>query len=242
MDKCIQGAQSMNVKLISVTENPEATIAYIARVSNPDNQDNPDYVKLIRYLIRNNHWSPFEHAFMTFEITTSMAIGEQLLRHRSFTFQKFSGRYSTFTEFEPIEIRRQATKNRQSSLEIFNPEIVQDGMDAEEYIQSFLTYAKVVYNNLLNAGIAKETARFVLPATTKTTMYMTGSIRSWIHYLAIRDDDHVQKEHRLIAQEIKGIFNQYLPTVAISLAQLQKEREDKEFLYKLLTEGKLQLP
>lgn len=239
----------MNVKLISVTENPEKIIAYIARVSNPDNQDNPDYAKLIKYLIRNNHWSPFEHAFMTFEITTSMAIGEQLLRHRSFTFQKFSGRYSEFTEFEPIELRKQATKNRQSSLEVFDPIIdsfhVYGAPDyevhASEAIIQHLKTTTELYRRLIDAGVAKEQARFVLPATTQTTMYMTGSIRSWIHYIELRDDEHVQKEHRLITQAIRSIFNEYLPTVAAALAQLKKEKEDKEFLYKLLTAGYIQI-
>src|SRR5687767_8253065 len=113
----------MQVKLITITPNAESLIAYIARVSNPSNQDNPDYVGLIRYLIKNKHWSPFEHAEMTVEIKTSRAIAAQLLRHRSFTFQEFSQRYSEATEFEPIQLRKQATKNRQSSLEIFDPEI-----------------------------------------------------------------------------------------------------------------------
>lgn len=239
----------MEVKLVSVTENPEKTIAYIARVSNPENQDNPDYVKLIKYLLRNGHFSPFEHAFMTFEITTSMAIGEQLLRHRSFTFQKFSGRYSQFTEFEPIEIRRQAVKNRQSSLDVFDPMVdnpmspffrydgnnmVMTQEKASEVIETALRKMKAVYFALIDAGVAKEQARFVLPAATQTTMYMTGSIRSWIHYIELRDTDHVQKEHRLITQQIRGIFNEYLPTVAEALAQLQKEKEDKEYLWKLL--------
>jgi thymidylate synthase (FAD) len=233
----------MEVKLISVTENPEKTIAYIARVSNPENQANPDYGKLIKYLLRNGHFSPFEHAFMTFEITTSMAIGEQLLRHRSFTFQKFSGRYSQFTEFEPIELRKQAIKNRQSSLEAFNP-IVYDTeipIYAGDLITTFMYEAKHLYEKLIGLGVAKEQARFVLPAATQTTMYMTGSIRSWIHYIELRDTDHVQKEHRLITQQIRGIFNQYLPTVAEALAQLQKEKEDKEFLYSLLNAGHIKI-
>lgn len=232
----------MQVKLVSITENAEQQIAYIARVSNPENQNNPEYVKLIKYLIRNKHFSPFEHAHMTVEITTSMAIGEQILRHRSFTFQKFSGRYSEFTEFEPIEIRRQATKNRQSSLDVFDPVIetfaVYGAPDyelhASEAIAEHLQRTQELYNKLVAAEVAKEQARFILPATTRTTMYMTGSIRSWIHYIDLRDDEHVQKEHRLIAQEVRGIFNMYLPTVAEALRQINKEQADKDYLWQLL--------
>ena len=232
----------MNVKLVNITENPEALISYIARVSNPENQSNPDYKKLVKYLIKNKHFSPFEHAFITFEIKTSRAIAAQILRHRSFTFQEFSQRYSEVTEFEPIEIRKQATKNRQSSLEVFDPEIRSGTTStdkASNVIMQHLIESRRRYEFLLEAGVAKEVARFILPATTQTTLYMSGSVRSWIHYIELRDTDHVQKEHRLIAQEIKGIFNQYLPTVAAALLELQKEHDDKELLYSLFKE---QLP
>lgn len=231
----------MQVKLTSITPEPEKMISYIARVSNPDNQSNPEYAKLIKFLIKNKHYSPFEHAYMTVEIKTSRAIAAQILRHRSFTFQEFSQRYSEVTDFEPVELRKQATKNRQSSLEVFNPQIIQDGMNADEYIQSFLTYAKVVYGNLIHADVAKEVARMVLPLTTQTTLYMTGSIRSWIHYIDLRTKDDVQKEHREVALEIQKLFNLYLPTVAEALASIRKEQEDKDFLYSLLTGGYLKI-
>ena len=235
----------MKVTLVSITENPEQLISYIARVSNPDNQNNPDYAKLIKYLIRNSHWSPFEHAFITFRIETSRAIAAQLLRHRSFTFQEFSQRYSEVTTFEPIELRRQATKNRQSSLEVFDPEIRSGTTStdkASNVIMQHLIESRRRYEFLLEAGVAKEVARFILPATTQTTLYMTGSIRSWIHYIELRDTDHVQKEHRMITQEIRGIFNAYLPIVATALAELDNEKETKELLYKLLMSGEIRLP
>lgn len=230
----------MEIKLISITENPEHLISYIARVSNPDNQDNPQYDKLIKYLIKNSHFSPFEHAFMTVEIKTSRAIAAQLLRHRSFTFQEFSQRYSEVTEFEPIELRRQATKNRQSSLETFDPVLVETANDdylGSHLVAEVLQFAKTAYKELVLAGVAKEVARMVLPLTTQTTLYMSGSIRSWIHYIELRDTDHVQKEHRMITQEIRGLFNAYLPTVALALTQIAKEKADKDFLHKLLTDG-----
>jgi len=232
----------MEVKLISITENPEKFIAYIARVSSPENQQNPDYVKLIKYLIRNSHFSPFEHSYFTVEIKTSRAISAQLIRHRSFVFQELSQRYTTVSEFEPIEIRKQATKNRQSSLEVFDPAILGNDYTASMLIAEVLQHAKTSYDLLIKAGVAKEVARMILPLTTQTTIFMTGSIRSWIHYLALRDDEHTQKEHRLIAQEIRQIFNQYLPTVAQALVELAKEKADKELLYTLLMDGKIQLP
>lgn len=236
----------MNVKLVSITEEPEKLISYIARVSNPDNQNNPEYAKLIRYLVRNKHWSPFEHSFMTVEITTSMAIGEQLLRHRSFTFQKFSGRYSQLSAYEPIELRKQAVKNRQSSLDVFNPAILNVSYDnevlADEIVEEAMRHAFWTYDQLIKAGVAKEVARLVLPAATRTTMYMTGSARSWIHYLDLRLDEHTQKEHRLIAQEIEKLFAENFPLTYQAILTQRKEEQDKAFLYKLLTEGKIQLP
>lgn len=227
----------MEVKLVSITENPEQLVSYIARVSNPDNQTNPDYAKLIKYLIKNGHFSPFEHAFMTVEIKTSRAIAAQLLRHRSFTFQEFSQRYSEVTDFEPIELRKQAVKNRQSSLDVFDPIVRNGAIKASKLIEHYIEDGKRLYAMLLESGVAKEVARMILPLTTQTTLYMTGSIRSWIHYIALRDTDHVQKEHRMITQQIRGIFNAYLPTVALALAQIDKENADKDFLYKLLTAG-----
>ncbi len=220
-----------NVRLIWSTPEAEKLIAYIARVSNPGNQDNPNYAKLIKYLIDNRHWSPFEMASMCIEIETSMAIGEQILRHRSFSFQKFSGRYSNIMEelgFENIEIRQQATKNRQSSTDVFNPIVHQGVMedDLGEYAYSYTAEERIkfaqdvcasVYEELINAGVAKECARMVLPASTRTRFYMAGTIRSWIHYLDIRTDEHTQKEHRELAEQIKTIFINQLPTVSAAL-------------------------
>ena len=236
----------MKVKLISITENPEKIISYIARVSNPDNQNNPNYAKLIKFLIKNHHWSPFEHAHMTVEIVTSRAIAAQILRHRSFSFQEFSQRYSEVSEFEPIELRKQAIKNRQSSLEIFEPDMKallgDKAMNANELIFQLLEDSRAIYNVLIAAGVAKEVARMILPLTTQTTIFMTGSVRSWIHYLDIRDDKHTQKEHQLIAKEIRAIFNEYLPTVAQALDELKKEQEEKDLLYALLLMGEITLP
>lgn len=230
----------MNVKLETITPNAEAFIARIARVSNPANQDNPDYVKLIKFLIKNKHYSPFEHATMTVEIKTSRAIAAQILRHRSFTFQEFSQRYSEVTDFEPIEIRRQAIKNRQSSLEVFNPSIIHHDdvyTFADSAVQEHLDNTTVLYNRLLHAGVAKEVARMILPLTTQTTLYMTGTIRSWIHYIELRTKDDVQKEHRDVAIQIESIFNGELPVIATALAQLANERDNKEYLWQLFKDN-----
>jgi thymidylate synthase (FAD) len=230
----------LEVRLETITNNAEAFIARIARVSNPANQDNPDYVKLIKFLIRNKHYSPFEHASMTVEIKTSRAIAAQILRHRSFTFQEFSQRYSEVTEFEPIELRKQATKNRQSSLEVFDPELIGMGK-ASDVINVFISRANVLYKQLVASGVAKETARMILPLNTQTTLYMTGTIRSFIHYIELRTKEDVQKEHRDIALQIEGIFNGNLPVIATALAQLRNEQRDKDFLYSLLTSGYIKI-
>lgn len=210
----------MKVELKSITPNAELNIVEIARVSSTrqDKSEKPE--GLLNYLIKHKHWSPFEHSYITFEIETSKAIGIQLLRHRSFTFQEFSQRYAIVTEMEPIEIRRQAEKNRQSSEEVFDP-ITYDsnfkGELASWRISSFLEEAQELYNSLIGAGVAKECARMILPMTTKTTIYMTGSIRSWIHFLEIRDDTHAQKEVQLIAKEMKKIFIEELPIISKAL-------------------------
>lgn len=223
----------MKVSLRWITPNPEGTIAYIARVSNPDNQANPDYAKLIKYLIKNNHWSPFEHSVASFEIVTSRAIAAQILRHRSFSFQEFSQRYSVVDTFETVEIRRQATKNRQSSEEIFDPVVATaDGTRwfASERIDIHLNNARRLYDDLIAAGVAKEVARMVLPLTTQTTLFMTGSIRSWIHYLALRNDEHTQKEHRLIAQVIEEELRKHLPIVFDALDSIKADKQRDENL------------
>jgi len=221
----------MNTKLISVTSSniedinsAEELIVYCGRVSNPRNQMNMETApKLIKYLIKNAHWSPFEMASMCVEIKTSRAIATQILRHRSFSFQEFSQRYASSTEFEPVQIRKQAETNRQSSSEEFDPVVlISSGIgeldfDASFLIQDHLEESEMLYNNLISAGVARECARMVLPLTTETTLYMQGTIRSWIHYLNIRCDEHTQKEHRDIADSIKEIFIGQFPNISEAL-------------------------
>lgn len=211
----------MQVKLKSITPNAEVNIVEIARVSSTrtDKSEKPE--GLINYLINNKHFSPFEHSYLTVEIVTSKAIGIQLLRHRSFTFQEFSQRYAKVEAFEPIELRRQAETNRQSSTEVFDPKIGvwedNDDLKASEAIDSYLEEGRILYNSLLEAGVAKECARMILPMCTQTTIFMTGSIRSWLHFLEVRDDVHAQLEVQLIAKEIKKIFIQQLPIISKAL-------------------------
>lgn len=203
----------MKVQLISITPEAEKIIAYCARVSSP-NQRNPDFEKLLKYLIRHKHWSPFEMAHITMEITTSRAIAAQIIRHRTFSFQEFSQRYSQATEFELYDARRQDQKNKQNSI---------DDMSKEERIwfknaQNDLNAAATrLYQQALQRGIAKEQARFLLPLSTRTKLYMSGSVRSWIHYVEVRGDGSTQKEHRDIALECKKIIKKALPTVASAL-------------------------
>lgn len=209
----------MKVTLKTISPNIEQVIVEIARVSSTreDKSENP--AGLINYLINNRHWSPFEHGTITMEIVTSKAIGIQLLRHRSFTFQEFSQRYAKVTEIEPIEIRRQAVKNRQSSEEVFNPSIdVIEGIDfkATEIVDNLLNHSLNVYNKLIEAGVAKECARMVLPMATQTTIYMTGTIRSWLSFLNIRLDNHAQKEIVELSIEIAKLIAVECPTITKS--------------------------
>lgn len=206
----------MNVKLVSITKSlveekelsAEELIVYIARVSNPSNQLNSETSdKLISYMIKNKHWSPMEMVDMTIEIVTSRAIAQQILRHRSFSFQEFSQRYAEVTEMEPIQIRKQADKNRQSSTEEINNFFI------DSLIENHISESEKVYKLLLEQGVAKECARMVLPLTTQTKIYMKGSIRSWIHYLQIRCDEHCQLEHRQIALKIETIFKDNFPSI-----------------------------
>lgn len=227
----------MNVELVNHTPNPEAFIAYIARVSSPDNQNNAEYAKLIKYLLKNKHFSPFEHSYFTFKVITSRAIATQLLRHRSFVFQEFSLRYSAAETIEPIELRKQATKNRQSSTDIFDP-IVQYGDEdllASELVKMFLDDIFWLYSKLIEKGVAKESARFILPLATTTTIYITGNLRSFIHYLELRTDHHTQKEHRMLAQQIEQHLRLYVPTVFEALDDIKQEQVNNELLLKLLT-------
>jgi len=229
----------MNVKLIAVTKadagimdgnfanlTAEELIVFTARVSNPSNQHNKETAdKLIGYLIRNKHWSPFEMADMTVEIKTSRAIAAQILRHRSFSFQEFSQRYAEVQEIEPVQLRRQAETNRQSSLEAHDPTIMVDGKPvlASRLIHDHIAAGLQLYKDLLNEKVAKEVARMILPLTTGTTIYMKGSIRSWIHYLQIRTDEHTQLEHRQIALAIAEIFRVHFPNIYNNLWPDDKE-------------------
>ena len=207
----------MTVKLIQITPNPEEQIAYIARVSNPNNQDNPDYAKLLAYCIKHQHWSIFEQAFMTLEIETTRGLAAQILRHRSFTFQEFSQRYADTTLLGGIplpELRRQDKSNRQNSIDDI-PEEKQK--ELELTIARHFASSKDLYNELIRQGIAKECARFVLPLATPTRLYMSGSVRSWIHYIDLRSAHGTQKEHMDIAEQCREIFKEQLPTVSEAL-------------------------
>ena len=214
----------MKVTLLNVTPNAEDHIVEVARVSSSrkNKKDKPE--GLLRYLVQHKHWSPFEHGHATFEIETSKAIGIQLIRHRSFSFQEFSQRYQDVNRlesmFEPIELRAQCEDNRQSSTEVIDPKlsiIGNEGIFASEAIDGYLEMAHRLYNRLLEAGVAREQARMVLPLATTTKIHMTGSIRSWIHFLELRDDEHAQKEIQLIAKEIKKHFKKQFPIISESL-------------------------
>lgn len=199
----------MEVKLISKTPDAENLIAYCARVSSPK-QDNPNITKLIKYCWDHKHWSIFEQASMTVEVVTSRAISAQVLRHRSFKFQEFSQRYSEVSGFEKVEPRRQDTKNRQNSIDDL-PEMTKEIFDAR--IRSIQNLAMMYYKELIDLGVAKECARFVLPLTSQTKFYMTGDLRSWIHYIQVRTEEGVQKEHKDLAEEIKKIFIVEFPVI-----------------------------
>ena len=208
----------MSVKLVSVTPDAEQTMAYVARVSNPNNQENPNYSKLLGYCIKHNHWSVFEQAFMTLEIETTRGLAAQVLRHRSFTYQEFSQRYadsSLLSETIPLpELRSQDTKNRQNSIDDVDPFKKQK---YEMKMQQLFTRSMDLYREMLDEGIAKECARFVLPLATPTRMYMSGSVRSWIHYITLRSANGTQKEHMEIAEACKKIFVEQFPTCAAAL-------------------------
>ena len=205
------------VQLITSTPDAEKSMAYIARVSNPKNQDNNDFSKLLGYCIKNEHWSVFEQAYMTLQIETTRGLAAQILRHRSFTFQEFSQRYADSTQLGEIpipELRRQDNKNRQNSISDLSEEVINQ---FNEKIKLQFNLNKKLYEEMLEAGIAKECARFVLPLATPTRIYMTGSCRSWIHYINLRTGHGTQKEHMNIAQECKHIFSQVYPVVASAL-------------------------
>jgi thymidylate synthase (FAD) len=206
------------VKLISVTPDAEKTIGYVARVSNPKNQDNPNVAGLLKYCIKHQHWSIFEQAFMTVEIETTRGLAAQILRHRSFTYQEFSQRYadsSMLADEIPLpKLRRQDDKNRQNSIDDIDPLMQQD---FEIKMQRHFVDGMKLYKEMLDAGIAKECARFVLPLATPTRLYMSGSIRSWIHYIDLRSAHGTQKEHMDIAEACRDIFKDQFPIIAEAL-------------------------
>ena len=205
----------MTVRLISVTPDAEKTMGYVARVSNPNNQENPKVAGLLKYCVNHQHWSVFEQAFMTLEIETTRGLAAQCLRHRSFTYQEFSQRYADSSlladEIPMIDLRRQDTKNRQNSIDDIDPFVKQE---FEIKIKKHFEEGMKLYKEMLNSDIAKECARFVLPLATPTRIYMSGSCRSWIHYIQLRSANGTQKEHMDIAEECKKIFVEQFPTVS----------------------------
>ena len=208
----------MNVKFVSITPDAEKMMAYIARVSNPSNQQNENYSGLLKYCIKHNHWSVFEQSSMTLEIETTRGLAAQILRHRSFTFQEFSQRYADTklldTQIPVPDLRSQDLKNRQNS----NDDIPQE--KKEEYqalIARHFEDSMNLYNSLLSEGVAKECARFVLPLATPTRLYMTGSCRSWIHYINLRSAHGTQKEHMDVVEKARSIFVEQFPSVSEAL-------------------------
>ncbi|MEM4359950.1 MAG: FAD-dependent thymidylate synthase [Candidatus Bilamarchaeaceae archaeon] len=219
------------VKLVSMTKpiehshlSPEELIVYVARVSNPSNQLNTATApKLIRYCMEHGHWSVFEHVYVTFEVHTTRAIAAQMLRHRSMTFQEYSGRYAISQDADVnIEARLQDNKNRQNSLPTEDEELKQWFFSAQRQVAEL---SRKLYEEALSKGIAKEQARFLLPLSTKTTLYVTGNLRSWIHYIQLRAHPATQKEHRKIAMEIAHILSFHFPTIAQAAGwnKLQKD-------------------
>jgi len=206
------------VKLVSVTPDAEKLMSYCARVSNPANQDNSNYAKLLKYCIDHQHWSIFEMASMGLEINTTRGIAAQILRHRSFNFQEFSQRYADTTllseEIPVFELRRQDTKNRQNSIDDITDET---RVKWNTKIREHFAKSKALYDGMIADGIAKECARFILPLATPTKLYMNGTIRSWIHYINLRSSNGTQKEHMIIANEAKEIFKTQFPIISESL-------------------------
>ncbi len=214
-----------NVSLVSVTPDAEKLMAYIARVSNPSNQDNDKFAGLLKYCIKHNHWSVFEQSSMTLEIETTRAIAAQILRHRSFTFQEFSQRYASTSELKEIELpelRRQDLKNRQNSTDDLDPDDVEK---LNRQMKTLFSSATNLYQQMLELGVAKECARMVLPLCTPTKIYMTGSCRSWIHYINLRSAHGTQKEHMQIAEACRDVFVETFPIVSEALEWITTEEE-----------------
>jgi len=207
----------MKVSLITVTPDAEKHIAYCARVSNPNNQTNESIAGLLKYCIKHQHWSIFEQAFMTLEIETTRGLAAQILRHRSFTYQEFSQRYAESTALGDItlpELRRQDDKNRQNSIDDLDSKVV-DKLNRQ--MNTLFSSAYSLYNQMIDEGVAKECARFVLPLATPTRLYMSGTVRSWLHYIELRTGHGTQKEHKDIANACKGIFSEQFPTIASAM-------------------------
>lgn len=230
-----------NARLVQITPNPEQNIAYIARVSNPNNQENPSFEGLLKYCIKEGHWSIFEQAYMTLEINTSLAIATQILRHRSFCFQQFSQRYADSTllqdEIPVPRLRKQDTKNRQNSTDTLD-----EGLRSSLEYQISLLFAQSLklYSTMLECGVAKECARMVLPQATQTRLYMTGNCRSWIHYIRLRAGNGTQKEHMDVANSCKTIFIEQFPTVAKALEWHLPSCNETDFAFcKCIAEGEL---
>ena len=206
------------IKLVSVTPDAEKTMGYVARVSNPNNQENPKVAGLLSYCIKHGHWSVFEQAHMTVEINTTRGLAAQILRHRSFTYQEFSQRYadvSYLREHIPLpELRSQDDKNRQNSIDDVDPSIVEK---YNKKMRAQFDASIDLYKEMLHDGIAKECARFVLPLATPTRLYMTGSVRSWIHYIELRSAHGTQKEHMDLVENVRKIFIEQFPIVAQAL-------------------------
>ena len=214
-----------NVSLVSVTPDAEKLMAYIARVSNPSNQDNDKFSGLLRYCIKHQHWSVFEQSSMTLEIETTRAIAAQILRHRSFTFQEFSQRYASTSELKEIELpelRRQDLKNRQNSTDDLDPDDVEK---LNRQMVTLFSSATNLYHQMLELGVAKECARMVLPLCTPTKIYMTGSCRSWIHYINLRSAHGTQKEHMIIAEACRDVFIETFPIVSEALEWITTAEE-----------------
>lgn len=214
------GEAETSVRLVSLSSDAEKQIAYCARVSSPQNQDNPNIAALLKYCIRHGHWSVFEQANMVLEISTSRAVSAQILRHRSFSFQEFSQRYSKSAEFVRYQARRQDTKNRQNSHDDMKSEDQKWFHDAQADVWEF---AFQRYEAALARGVAKECARFMLPLNTATRLYMNGTVRSWIHYIQLRTENGTQKEHRDIADLCKAIFIEHMPIIASALGWIEGE-------------------
>ena len=208
----------MNVKFVSITPDAEKTMAYIARVSNPSNQENEKYAGLLKYCIKHNHWSVFEQSSMTLEIETTRGLAAQILRHRSFTYQEFSQRYADTKLLDdkiPLpKLRKQDIKNRQNSTDDLDEFLVQN---FELEMDNLFNQSMDLYNRMLDSGVAKECARFVLPLATPTRLYMTGSCRSWVHYINLRSAHGTQKEHMDIAHKCREIFVEKFPNVSEAL-------------------------